>query len=467
MATENPHAAALATAAEHARVYLNEIDVRPVGPPTNVDALRRTLGGPLPREGTAATDVVDSLARGIAPGLVASPGPRYFGFVTGGALPAAVAADWLTAVWDQNVAFGVMSPGAAIVEEIVAEWTLDVLGLPSTASVGFVTGAQMANITCLAAARHHVLAAHGWDVAGRGLNGAPAIRVVAGDETHVTLLAALRLLGMGAPTLVASDHQGRMDPSALADALALGDGPLIVCAQAGNVNTGAVDPLDAIADLCGAPDAWLHVDGAFGLWAAASLTLRHLTAGAERADSWATDGHKWLNVPYDSGIAVVAHPSSHRAAMALTAAYLTADDTIRNGSDWAPEASRRARAIALWAAYRSLGRNGIAELVDRCCALARRMATNLAAQPGVHVLNDVVINQVLVRFDHPTGGDGDAVTVAVIRQVQDDGVCWAGGTSWHGHHAMRISVSNWSTTEDDIDTSAHAILDAARRVVPV
>ena len=451
----------LRTALGHAETHLSGLGDRPVATPADLGAMRRALGGPIPDERQDPVAVIDLLVHGVAPGLVASPGPRYFGFVTGGAVPAALAADWLTAAWDQNAAFGVMSPATAVVEEIAADWVLQLLGLPARCSVGFVTGAQMANVTCLLAARHHVLAAAGWDDAAQGLTGAPPIRVIVGAEAHVTLHAALRFVGLGAATAVVDvDEQGRLRPDALAAALARGGGPTIVCAQAGNVNTGACDPLEPIADACARAGARLHVDGAFGLWAATAPARRHLVAGADRADSWATDGHKWLNVPYDSGIAATAHPDAHRAATALTAAYLSAGGELRDGSDWSPEASRRARGFAIWAAIRALGRQGIADLVERCCTLAMRMADQLTAAPGVEVLNDVVLNQILVRF-HPVAGDADACTDSVIAQVQSDGVCWVGGTVWNGKRAMRISVSNWSTTETDADRSVAAILAGA------
>jgi glutamate/tyrosine decarboxylase-like PLP-dependent enzyme len=441
--------------------HLAELRARPVGATASQATLRAALGGPLPAEGLPAEEVVEQLASAAAPGLVASPGPRYFGFVTGGALPAALAADWLTAAWDQNAFTAVASPAAGAVEAVAAEWLLELLGLPERAGVGLVTGAQMANVACLAAARHAVLARVGWDVAEHGLAGAPPVRLLAGEEAHVTIFRALRLLGLGSGTVlrVPADGQGRMRADALAAELAAGEGPAIVCAQAGNVNTGAVDPLEPIAAMAREHGAWLHVDGAFGLWAAASPVLAPLVAGAGAADSWATDAHKWLNVPYDCGVAAVADADAHRAAMAMSAAYLgTADSGERSNSDWAPEASRRARGFAVYAALRSLGRRGVAELVERCCALARRMADRLAAAPGVEVLNEVVLNQVLVRF----AGD-DAATDRAIAAVQADGTCWAGGTRWQGRAAMRISISNWATTEEDIDRSADAILAAARR----
>jgi glutamate/tyrosine decarboxylase-like PLP-dependent enzyme len=447
--------------AELAAEHLAGLPERHVGGRVTAEELRETLGGALPGRGEPPEQVIDALAAGADPGLVASPGPRYFGFVIGGSLPAALAADWLTSAWDQNAGVYVMSPAAALAEETVGAWMLDLLGLPAGAGFGIVSGATMANFTCLAAARGAVLARAGWDVDERGLVGGPAVRVLVGEEVHATALSALRLLGFGraAVQTVAVDDQGRMRADDLARTLAGGDGPAIVCAQAGNVNSGAFDPLGAIADAAHEHGAWCHVDGAFGLWARASAELAPLAAGAERADSWAVDGHKWLNVPYDGAFAFVADAEAHRNAMSFAAAaYLPPPDPDRRtGYDWVPEASRRARAFAAWAALRSLGRRGAADLVERCCALARRMAERLVAEPGVEVLNDVVLNQVLVRF-----GDDDGVTADVIRRVQEDGTCWAGGSAWRGRGVMRISVSNWATTEADVDVSADAILAAAR-----
>jgi glutamate/tyrosine decarboxylase-like PLP-dependent enzyme len=446
----------LSKAAELADAWLETLPDRPVGPAGEPAGLR----GALPERGEDPVAVLAALAAAAEPGLVASPGPRYFGFVTGGTLPAALAADWLTSAWDQNVALHVMSPAAAAAEQTVAGWVRELLGLPAGAAVGLVTGAQMANATALAAARHAVLAREGWDVEERGLIGAPPLRVVTSAESHATVYNALRLLGLGRDTAirVPADDQGRMRAGELARTLAAGDGPAIVCAQAGNVNTGAFDPLEEIVAACRDAGAWCHVDGAFGLWAAAAPGRAHLVAGAAGADSWAVDAHKWLNVPYDSALAIVADPAPLSAAMALTAAYLTtAAERERNGSDWAPEASRRARVFPLYAALRQLGRSGVADLVERDCALARRIAARLAAEPGVAILNDVVLNQVLVRF-----GDDDAATEAVIARVQDEGTCWLGGTVWHGVAAMRVSVSGWQTTEDDADRSADAIAAAWR-----
>jgi glutamate/tyrosine decarboxylase-like PLP-dependent enzyme len=446
----------LPRAAELAAAWLETLPERPVRAAGEADGLR----GPLPERGEDAGAVIEALAAAAEPGLVASPGPRYFGFVTGGALPAAVAADWLTSAWDQNAGLHVMSPAAAAAEQTVAGWAKELLGLPAGAGVGFVTGAQMANVTALAAARNAVLARAGWDVEARGLLGAPHVRVLASEESHATVFNALRLIGLGRDTAerVAVDGQGRMRADALAAALGEGDGPAIVCAQAGNVNTGAFDPFEEIVAACRAGGAWCHVDGAFGLWAAAAPNRAHLTAGAAAADSWAVDAHKWLNVPYDSALAIVADPAALNAAMALTAAYLTtAGERERNGADWAPEASRRVRAFPLWAALRQLGRRGFAELIERHCALAARIAERLAAEPGVEILNEVVLNQALVRF-----GDDDAATEAVIARVQEEGTCWLGGTVWQGRAAMRVSVSGWQTTEADADRSADAIAAAWR-----
>ncbi|HXI45466.1 MAG TPA: aminotransferase class V-fold PLP-dependent enzyme, partial [Candidatus Acidoferrales bacterium] len=414
-----------------------------------------------------ALTVIEGLARAATPGLVASPGPRYFGFVVGGSQPATVAADWLTSAWDQMAAMYVSSPASSIIEELAARWVLEVTGLPAGSGVGFTTGATMANLTGLAAGRSAVLDAAGWDVEANGLQGAPTVRVIVGDEVHTTVPYALRLIGLGGKTAirVPVDGNGAMRADALRDVLRSGGGPTIIAAQAGNVNTGAFDPLDDIADLAQEAGAWLHVDGAFGFWAIASPRFRHLTKGMERADSWTTDAHKWLNVPYDCGIAIVADPKWQQRAMTMTAAYLIAADRERDSYDWVPDASRRNRGTTVYAALRTLGRHGLAELVERTCALASRFAERLAAGPAIRILNEVVLNQVLVRFDAADAADtaaGDARTRAVIAAVQRDGTMWAGGTTWHGLAAMRISVSNWRTTEDDVDQSVEAILRASR-----
>ncbi len=443
--------------ADYAARFHDTLADRPVRAAATYDELVEALGGPLADEGGEDVEVVSELIAAAEPGIVGTQTGRYFGFVIGSALPSSVAADWLATTWDQDAFSVVLSPAAAAVETVAAGWLAELLRLPAGVSSGFVTGAQGANTTALAAARQHVLARAGWDVARNGLQGSPPIRVLVGGERHVTIDRSLRLLGLGtaALELVPADGQGRMRADALRDALAGVPGPAIVCAQAGNVNSGAVDPLSEIAAACQAAGAWLHVDGAFGLWAAASPRFRHLTEGCERADSWATDAHKWLNVPYDSGVVFCRHPESHGEAMAVAASYLQRAEG-RSPSDWVPESSRRARGFAIWAALRSLGRNGVADLVDRCCDHARAFADLLGAQPGVEILNDVVLNQVLVRF-----GDDDETTREVVRRVQADGTCWLGATDWQGRAALRISVSSFRTTSDDVERSVAAILAAA------
>jgi glutamate/tyrosine decarboxylase-like PLP-dependent enzyme len=442
--------------------YVAGVGDRPVTARDGVAAVRARLGGVLPEVGEDPAQVVEDLIGLASTAAVASTGPRYFGFVVGGVLPAALAAEQFAVALDQNAAMAVMSPLAAVTEEIAAAWLLDLLGLPGSASVGFVTGGQVANTTCLTVARHHVLAAHGWDVEARGLTGAPPVHTVVGAQRHATIDAALRAIGLGAPSVVVdADGEGRVRPQELARVLDGLTGPVIVCAQAGNVNTGAFDPFDDIAAIAHGHGAWLHVDGAFGLWAQAAPNRRHLTRGAAAADSWAVDGHKWLNVPYDCGYAITAHPNRHRDTYASTAGYYVRGgaDAPRDGMDWVPEASRRARGVATWAALRSLGRDGAADLVERCCAHAAGFAQLVGAEPGVAVLNDVVLNQVLLRF-----GDSDEHTRAVISAVQQEGTCWAGGSIWHGRAVMRLSVSNWSTTTEDIHRTAQAVLTAHRHL---
>jgi len=419
------------------------------------DALRIALGT-LRDEPTPALATIDELADNVESALVATTGPRYFGFVIGGALDAATAADVLTTGWDQCAFNATNAPAAAVVEDIAGGWLKELLRLPAAASFGFVTGAQGANTVALAAARHHVLAGAGWDVEQRGLLGGPRIRVVANGERHATIDRALRLLGMGAGALepVGTDAQGAIELGDLRRILTDGSaGPTVVCLQAGNVNSGAFDDITTAAEVAHDHGAWVHVDGAFGLWAAANPATRHLVDGVEAADSWATDGHKWLNVPYDCGYVFCAHPDAHAAAMSYTAAYLSGqgEGGFRAPADYVPESSRRARGFATWAALRQLGRNGVAELVERCCALARRFAAQLSELDGATVVNDVVLNQVLVRFG------GDAETDRVIDAVQRSGECWMGGTTWHGMRLMRISVSSWRTTEADVDRSVAAI----------
>jgi glutamate/tyrosine decarboxylase-like PLP-dependent enzyme len=448
---------------EIAESFLAGVDDRPVFPSTTFSELVASLGGPLPDEPQDPLTVIEDLAKAADPGLVASPGPRYFGFVTGGSVPASIAADWLTTAWDQNAGLHVLSPASAAIEHVAAGWLLDLLRLPKTASVGFVTGATMANTTALAAARHEVLRRAGWDVEAHGLQGAPRVMVIAGREAHASIRSATRFIGLGASTIVYvdADEQGRMIPAALDTALRDVAGPLIVCAQSGNVNTGGFDPIDEIEPLVHARGGWLHVDGAFGLWAAASSSLRAHVRGVERADSWTVDGHKWLNVPYDSGFVIVAHPAAHRAAMSQTAEYLLrGEEEEREGQDWTPEASRRARGNAVYAALRSLGRRGLEALIDRCCACAREIGDTLRAEPGIEILNEVVLNQVLVRF---RAASGENITPAVIAEVQRDRTCWAGGTRWMGEPTLRISVSGWKTMPPDARRSADAIVRSHRR----
>jgi glutamate/tyrosine decarboxylase-like PLP-dependent enzyme len=453
-----PYEALFARAQDHARAFLatlpdRHVNARMPDPATNDPAV---LSDPVP-----PLNVLDSLARLIDEGSVATSGPRYFGFVTGGSYPVAIAADWLVSVWDQNAGLHALSPAMARLEDVTADWLLELLGLPGGASVGFVTGATMANVTCLAAARHEVLRRAGWDVEADGLQGAPTLNVIVGAGAHASIDTAARLLGFGTSNLVrvAADAQGRMIPDALGAAIARTGGPTIVCLQAGHVNTGAFDPFIPLVDIARAHAAWVHVDGAFGLWARTADSLRHLADGVERADSWGVDAHKWLNVPYDSGIAIVAHPAAHRASMAQRASYLLrAEGERRDGMDWTPEASRRARAVPIYAVLKALGRAGVAALVTGNCARARQMAERLRSQAGITILNDVVLNQVLVRV---RSRSGENVTPAVIARVQQAGVCWVGGTTWETEPALRISISNWSTSAEDIDRSAASIREAA------
>jgi glutamate/tyrosine decarboxylase-like PLP-dependent enzyme len=450
--------ALLQRTADLASDFLESLEDRPVFPRTSVAELREALGGPLPDAPTEPEEVVEQLVAAADPGIVAMPSGRYFGFVIGGGLPAALAADWLTSTWDQNAGLYVGGPAASVVEQVVREWVCDLLGLPEDASLGLVTGTQMGSVTALAAARFRVLERAGWDVTGDGLAGGPRIRSIVGAQRHVTIDRALRLLGLGAPEVVAADDQGRMTVAALRDALDGADGPTIICAQAGEVNTGAFDPLDEIADAATEHGAWLHVDGAFGLWAAASPKLRHLVHGAERADSWITDAHKWLNVPYDSALVLCADPEAHRAAMTVSASYLIQDDTraVRDQVDWVPEFSRRARGFAVYAALRSLGRSGLAELVERTCDCASHFAAGIAELEGVEVLNEVVLNQVLFRFD------SDERTDRVLLAVQEAGDVWMSGTTWDGRRAIRLSVSNWQTKDEEIELALEAFRNASQ-----
>ena len=469
--------ALLIRTAELANEFLDRLPTRPVARPVDLEKLRSARGGPLPENPQASIEVLEGLARAADPGLVGTAGPRYFGFVVGGGVPAALAADWLTSTWDQNAGLYVLSPSASVAEEVAASWLVELFGLPAGSSVGFTTGATMASFTAIAAARHAVLERASWNVEDDGSVGAPPINVVVSDESHVTIFVSLQMLGLGRSRVhrVATDEQGRMRAGALRETLARIEGPTIVCAQAGNVNTGGFDPLPEIVEAVRAlPNAWLHVDGAFGLWAAVVPSMQDRVAGLAGADSWTTDAHKWLNVPYDSGIVICRDPKPHHAAMTLGAAYyVETEGGERDSYNWVPESSRRGRGFDVYAAIKSLGRHGLAELIERNCALARRMADGLREADGVTILNDVVLNQVLVRFSPPgsaagSGGSADPATDdftrRVIAAVQADGTCWLGGTTWHGLAAMRISVSNWSTTEADADVSVEAILRCAREV---
>jgi glutamate/tyrosine decarboxylase-like PLP-dependent enzyme len=445
--------ALLQDACQRALAYLGGLAERRVAPAAEALAGLDRLDFALPGPGLEATEVLRMLDELGSPATVASAGPRYFGFVTGGTLPVAQAATWLGAAWDQNAALTVMSPAAALLNAVALRWVAELLALPPGTAGGFVSGATMANATCLAAGRDAVLARHGWDAAGQGLVGAPPVTVVVGAEVHATVRKALGLVGLGRDRAVVlpADGQGRIDPSALPPL----SGPALVCLQAGNVNSGASDPFVPLIAWAREHGAWVHVDGAFGLWAAASAATARQVSGADEADSWATDAHKWLNTTYDCGIALVRDRNALRSAMEASAAYLPGEaDT--EAMHLTPQSSQRARGMEVWAALAVLGRDGVAELVDRTCRLARRFADAMA-RAGHEVLNDVALNQVVVAF-------GDAPrTDAVIAAVQDDGTCWCGPTTWRGRKAMRVSVSGWNTTEDDIDKSVAAVRACARR----
>lgn len=437
--------------------YLENLDKRSVAPsPEAVEKLSE-LNKPLAEEPIPPEQVLALLDEVCSPATMAMAGARFFGFVIGGALPVALAANWLAGAWDQNSGLYASTPATATLEQVALGWLLDLFKFPPSCGGAFVTGATMANFSALAAARHAVLERAGWNVEADGLIGAPTITVIVSEEAHPTLFKSLGLLGLGRSRVVKvpTDSQGRMR----SDALPTMSGPTIVCTQAGNVNTGAFDPLSEICERAHTSDAWVHVDGAFGLWALASPSTIHLTSGLADADSWATDFHKWLNVPYDSGIAIARDANALRAAMAITAEYLPTASPFRNPSDFTPELSRRARGVEVWAALCSLGRNGVAELIERMCGHARRFAVGLR-DAGYKVLNDIVLNQVLVAF-------GDAETTnRVIAELQMDGTCWCGGTVWQGQTAMRISVSSWATTETDVERSLDAMLRIARKHQP-
>jgi glutamate/tyrosine decarboxylase-like PLP-dependent enzyme len=446
----------LKSASERAITYLETIQSRRVAPSEDSRKQLAVLHHDLPAMGIAPETVLNTLDSVCSPATMGMAGPRFFGFVIGGALPVAVASNWLATAWDQNTGYFASTPATSTLEVVALRWLLDILGLPETCGAGFVTGATMANFTCLAAARHHVLAKAGWDVNEQGFNGAPAIQIVVGEEIHPTAQKALRLLGFGNKQLIVvpADNRGRMR----LDKLPTLKSPCIMISQAGNVNTGACDAIGDISDIAHQTGAWVHVDGAFGLWARAVPEKKHLVEGIDKADSWATDCHKWLNVPYDSGVAFVKHRDALRESMAISAAYLPLDPSIRNPSDFTPELSRRARGVDVWAALLSLGRNGVADMIGGNCKLAVRFAERLKAE-GYEILNEVVLNQVLVKF-----GDAERTT-RIIEEIQREGTCWCGITKWQGQTAMRISVSSWATTEQDVEESLVAIIRIARKNV--
>jgi glutamate/tyrosine decarboxylase-like PLP-dependent enzyme len=448
---------ALDHANRHANRWLDSLLTRPVPPRASAAEVIGALGTELPAGPTPASEVIDLLADACEPGLTAMPSGRFYGMVIGGTHPAALAADWLVSAWDQNAVLRAASPAHAAVEDVASAWLLDLLGLPETSGVGFVTGATMSIFTCLAAARDAVLRKHGWDVAAHGLSGSPRVRVVVGAQRHDTVDLALRYLGLGAPEPVRADDQGRIDPGALADALSrIPQGtPAIVVLQAGNLHSGAFDPFTEAIQVAHDHGAWVHIDGAFGLFAAASPTTRHLTDGYDQADSWTTDGHKTLNVPYDCGIAIVADRAALRAAMTMGATDYFITDAAGDSCDMVPESSRRARAIPVWALLRALGRQGVADLVDGFCHHAQAFANGIAAIDGATVENDVVFSQVSVSFG------SDERTAEVTRRLMADGTAWMTGSRWHGKAVLRISVSNWSTSDNDVARSLEALRKAA------
>ncbi len=454
---------ALMRAARAATDYRRNVAAADTTPAASYRDIFAAFDAPVPETGGDAEAIIAELIERATPGIRASTGPRFYGWVIGSSHPTGVAADWLTAAWGQNAANVVAAPAASAVEAVAAGWLLDLLGLPPQASVGFVTGATVANFVCLAAARSEVLRRAGWDVESEGMFGAPPVTVLIGADAHATVFSGLKYLGLGARrvTTVPTDAAGRMRPDAFEAALEAAPGPTIAIAQAGQINSGVSDPFAEIAPMARAAGAWLHVDGAFGLWAQASPDRAHLTRGVELADSWATDGHKWLQTPYDSGFAIVRDAEAHRRAMAISASYLPpAADSERDPSSYAPELSRRARGFATWAMIRQFGRAGIAEMVDRCCRIAARIAEGVADEPGIAVVLAPELNQVMFRF-----GDDDAATLATIDRVQQDAVAWIGGAQWRGQWVMRLSVSSSATSEADADLTVRAIVGAWRAVL--
>lgn len=450
-AREQAYTAALQAAVTHARSYLASVPDRPIPPRRTADELAKALGETIPDGPSDPAAAIDLLAEVVDEGLMTMASGRFYGWVTGATLPAAMAADWLVSAWDQNTAMRGPTPGVVAAEETAARWLLELLGLPGASAVGFVTGATMANFTCLAAAREQVLADAGWDVGRRGLNGAPPITVLVGAERHTTVDVALRYLGLGAPTVAPADDQGRIRPDALAELLdRRPSGPAILCLQAGNLHSGAFDPFAEAIAAAHQHGAWVHIDGAFGLWAGASPTHRRLVAGYQHADSWGTDAHKTLNVPYDCGIAIVAKPGPLRQAFGISGDYLV-PDAAGDPLDRVPEMSRRARGVPVWAALQSLGRSGVADLVDGLVAHAQAIAAGIAAIEGAEVLNQVVFTQVCFAI-----GDSER-TRAVMNHLLTEGVTWMSGSRWAGRQIIRVSVSNWSTDEQDVAMSVATV----------
>ncbi|HEY0061097.1 MAG TPA: aminotransferase class V-fold PLP-dependent enzyme [Telluria sp.] len=466
MKRESKYKLALERAAHHSLAYLDGLDQAPVAARASLDTLRARLAKPLNTTPMEAESVIDELVRDTAGGINGSAGGRFFGWVIGGSLPAALAADWLTTAWDQNAAAYACAPAEAVIEEVLGGWLKDVLGLPKGASFALTSGCQMAHVTALAAARNALLAKRGWDVEREGLFGAPRIRVLSSDQYHGSITRATRMLGMGtsAVTGLPTNPEGQIEAATLEAALrAQPDLPTIVLLQAGDLNIGAYDQFAELIPLAHRYKAWVHVDGAFGLWVNASATYKHLLKGVEQADSWATDGHKWLNVPYDSGFAFVADPQAHRNAMSYEASYVTHNDLVREPKDWNPDWSRRGRGVAAYAAMRQLGRSGVEALVERCCAAARAIAVGIAALPGVEMVWEPQINQGLVRFMARGAGASEAEhdkrTDAVVAAVLADGEAYFTNTTWRGKRCMRISVCNWQTSEGDV---ARAIASVGR-----
>lgn len=447
----------------HSLRFLESLDHWPAGAPADLEALRAGFLRPSADDGCDPAQVVDELVAAAEPGLHGSAGGRFHGWVIGGALPASLAADWLTSAWDQNAGAYAVSPASSVVEEIAGAWVKELLGLPGEASFAFVTGCQMAHMTCLLAARNALLARQGWDVERDGLAGAPKVRILASDEHHATLGRAARFVGFGSACVVplATGADCRVPPAELERALAGSHAPTILALQAGDLNTGAFDDFEALIPMAQAAGAWVHVDGAFGLWAKASPKLRHLASGVEEADSWATDGHKWLNVPYDCGLAFTAHPEAHRAAMTAEASYMQPAEAARDEWEWNPEFSRRARGFAVYAAIRELGRGGVARMVERCCEHCRALTRGIGALQGAELLHDPELNQGLVRFLDPSPdaseAEHDRKTDETIAAIVRTGEAFFGGVTWKGRRAMRISVSNWRTSQADVERTIAAV----------